>query len=164
MNPKVYLAGPISQTSYAKANSWRDDLTENLARAGIEAISPLRGKHIFLAHAPKGAVEEIAANNGITPRQIVTRDLQDIAACDMVIANLLDIKANNEIVIGTPMEIFYAAHVLGLPVITLVNDAGSPWITHHSIRVCGSLEEAAAVAKMYFVREDVESGLEPVSP
>lgn len=149
MTKSVYLAGPISHVSYDGANEWRRTSTARLQAVGIEAICPLRGKHVFLGHAQQGEIEKIAADTGITPRQIVTRDLNDIARSDLLLANLLDVKANGTIIIGTPMEIFYAAHDLNKPVVVVANDVRSPWLDHHAIRIFPTLDEALAFIPSY---------------
>ncbi len=48
MKPKVYLAGPISGFTFEECVAWRDQVKKELAKAGIEGISPLRAKEYLL--------------------------------------------------------------------------------------------------------------------
>jgi nucleoside 2-deoxyribosyltransferase len=147
--PKVYLAGPITALSYADSTCWRLQAAMALRLAGIDTLDPLRGK-TFLAHKEAGEIEKAAAMEGLTPRQIVTRDLNDIRACDLLLANLSDVKKNGSVMMGTPMEMFFAAHDLGKPVVAIANDYTGPWLEHFCIRVVPDLETAYRVVKSYF--------------
>lgn len=146
---KIYLAGPIGHKTYKDANGWREEAAAKMAEMGHEAVTPLRGKHVYIGQAQAAEAKQLANAAGITPRQIVTRDLADVWASDFLLANLLDVRANNEIPVGTCMEIFYAAHVMHLPVVTVTNELESPWLHHYSIRVVDTLEAAYEVIRQY---------------
>jgi len=42
MQPRVYLAGPITGLTYNGATTWREDARSYLAAKGITAYSPMR--------------------------------------------------------------------------------------------------------------------------
>lgn len=149
MNKSVYLAGPITALSYADSTCWRLQARTALSALGIDSLDPLRGK-TFLAHKQAGEIEKAAAMQGLTPRQIVTRDLNDIRQCDLLLANLMDVKKNGSVMMGTPMEMFFAAHDLDKPVVAVANDYTGPWLEHFCIRVVPDLDTAYHVIRQYF--------------
>jgi nucleoside 2-deoxyribosyltransferase len=145
----VYLAGPISFLSYEESTAWRRDARVRLLSLGISSLDPLRGK-TFLAHKEAGEIEKAAALTGLTPNQIVTRDMNDIRKCNLVLANLSDVRKNGTVMMGTPMEIFFASHDLGKPVIAVANDYTGPWLERFCIRIVPTLEQAYTIIQQYF--------------
>jgi len=108
---KVYLAGPIRRVSDDEARVWRDMVSGWMRGAGFEPINPLN-------------VENVAGVN------VVRWDLDSIRRCAAVFAQVPD----DVPMVGTPMEIFYAAS-LGIPVYVFGAVDPSPWVRAHSVCV-----------------------------
>ena len=94
----IYLAGPMEHVSVEEANSWRYTATRMLA-SNCKILNPCRRLHKFETKYMK---------------RIFELDLRDIRESDLILANL-----NNPTVPkhGTAMEVFYASHTLGKPVV-----------------------------------------------
>lgn len=122
--PKIYLCGPINGRTDAECIDWREEV-KRLWRG--ETLDPMRRDY-------RGREQML----GIA-KLIVEDDLQDLRDCWGVLAYF------DKPSVGTSMEIFYAAYVLGKPVV-LVNASGSPkltpWLQHHSDYVAYSLSQA----------------------
>lgn len=89
-NPVVYLAGPISGMLYGEAVDWRDRATDEFARDGIVAYSPMRAKEYLdnqqrLVGDPD-AYKDMGLSNS---KGIVTRDRFDTMTASLVLMNLL---------------------------------------------------------------------------
>lgn len=109
----VYLAGPISFAE--DLQDYRRQLKE-----GLMKISPK-----FKMHDPWEREQATVHENKIdmevagieerkaTAEEIITKDLEDIASCDMVLAYMFRIG------VGTSMEIFWCSRVLGKPVVVV---------------------------------------------
>lgn len=114
MRPTVYLAGPITGLNFQGAVDWRNQAREELAAAGIDGLSPMRGKEYleeiardvaFTSDGDKYAIQgPLSTNRGIT-----TRDRWDTQRCDLVLMNLL--PAAGRISIGTMIELGWADSV-----------------------------------------------------
>lgn len=121
----IYLCGPINGRTDADATGWRETV-KALWKGGT--IDPMRRDYRGREMEPGIAAE------------IVAGDIEDIQACDALL--VFTDKPSD----GTAMEVFYAAHVLGKPVVTV--DARdkplSPWIVHHSNYVTRSVADALA--------------------
>jgi len=105
--PKVYLAGPISGTSYGECTDWREHAISRLAQFGIRGLSPMRCKE-YLSHLTSISADghEYAHLGAFaTPRSVMTRDHFDATRCDMLLVNFIDAKI---VSIGTVMEIAWA--------------------------------------------------------
>ena len=68
--------------------------------------------------------------------RLVEADLEEIRSSDAVLANCWKPSW------GTPMEVFYAHRVLGLPVVVIAPDRVSPWLKVNSRQVTGTVAEA----------------------
>lgn len=135
----VYLAGPISGTSYEISTDWRERFRW-LIRPHV-ALSPMRGKSYLSSEA---AIKDSYDTPLSCARGIITRDRWDVQRCEVLVANLLDAQ---RVSIGTVMEIAWA-DAYRKPVI-VVMEAGSLH-DHAFIReVAGfwllTLEEAAHI-------------------
>ena len=125
----VYLAGPITGLKFGECTDWRVYAVEQLARLGIEGLSPMRGKDYLIAIAKdipftsdgdKYAVcSPLSTNRGIT-----TRDRFDTTRCDVILVNLLGAK---QVSIGTVMEIAWA-DLCRTPIVAVMEKEGNP---HH---------------------------------
>ncbi len=114
INKKVYLAGPITGTSYKECTNWRDYASIKLRDNNLLPYSPLRGT-AYLSKEDK-----IADSYNDTTMSSITginiRDYNDVITAGVVIANLLDAK---KISIGTVMEIAWA-RMAQIPVILVM--------------------------------------------
>jgi nucleoside 2-deoxyribosyltransferase len=104
---KVYLAGHITGMTYNQATSWREYTTEILAKLGVQALSPMRGKE-FLASAATlipndgrfGHISPTASPGGITGR-----DRNDVRTSDVILMNL---QGEDKISAGSMIELGWA--------------------------------------------------------
>lgn len=119
---KIYLAGPIFQSSDEEAKDWREEI-KKIAAGGIEFLDPMSRDY-------RGRVFDSQLS-----KEIVEGDKEDIRKCDVVIANVSKPSA------GTSMEILFAWQ-LGIPVITIAHGKLSPWILYHSYWVVDGIESA----------------------
>ena len=114
--PRVYLAGPPF------AEEYRRRAAVLLRASGFEPVDPMR--------------RDFRGNTAGHEAEIVEGDLEDIRACDAVLAAF---TAPDE---GTAMEAWYA-HSIGKPVIAYT--AGTPihpWTTYVAREVRADLDEA----------------------
>lgn len=141
INRKVYLAGPITGTSYEECTNWRDSIKYALEDLdlGIECYSPMRGK----AYLSKE--DEISDSyNDFTMSSITginIRDYNDVITSGVVLVNLLNSK---KVSIGTVMEIAWA-RMKQIPIVIIMEKEGNihdhGMLTYNCIRVT-SLDEA----------------------
>ena len=124
----IYLCGPINGRTTEDATNWRE-LVKSLWDG--DCLDPMRRDYRGRELEP-GIAQEIVAG-----------DIDDLLACDGVLV-FFDKPS-----IGTSMEIFYAKHDLGRPVVVI--DASdkplSPWLIHFSDRVVKSVPEALSALK-----------------
>lgn len=116
MKPLVYLAGPISHTTWKGATNWRVYAREVLAEAGITALDPMRGKD-FLNQVVHGNIKFDTMVDStrqkyaglehplITAHGITKRDRWDVLSSDLILVNFIGAK---KVSIGTVMEIAWA--------------------------------------------------------
>lgn len=127
---KVYLAGPITGTSYGEANEWRESVKEDLNAVGITAYSPMRGK-AYLSKEEKLADNysdhTMSSINGIN-----VRDYNDVKTSDAILVNLLGTR---KISIGTVMEIAWA-RVFQIPTILIMEEEN---IHQHGMLTFGNI-------------------------
>lgn len=148
----VYLAGPISGLGYSGATGWRDAVVADLARYGIEGLSPLRAKE-YLAHIEDdvGFSETGHEYSHLSPlstsRGVMVRDHFDATRCDVLLVNLL---GATKVSTGTVMEIAWA-YDRRTPIVVCMEPTGNP---HEHAMVneaigfrCGSLDEGLHVVK-----------------
>jgi nucleoside 2-deoxyribosyltransferase len=115
---KTYLSGPIFAVSKEEAAIWRNEAKAALEKIGIEAIIP----------RPFIPGEDVVG--------LVSDDMRDIRSSDFIISHI----PPNTVMAGTPMEIFYAAFVLKIPVYTFPKNQ-SPWYLRWSTESFDSLED-----------------------
>ncbi len=93
MKPRAYLAGKMSGLSYDTCMDWRNDLAKLLVPA-FEILSPMRGQDpASFAEACAGA-----CNSSFE----MTRDLNDIERCDVMIARF---ARGESVSFGTGVEL-----------------------------------------------------------
>lgn len=144
--PTVYLAGPITGSTFDQASEWRDDVAKYLGVVGIDAFSPLRVKQYL---RDQGTLEK--QYSGLHPlsddRGIMTRDRFDVRTRDMVLANFL--PGSERVSIGTCIEIGWA-DAYRKPVVAVMDEAN---VHRHAMimeaigYVVPTLEEAVEIVK-----------------
>jgi len=112
---KVYLAGPITGTSYSESTNWRLDATNKLSELGITAYSPMRG----MAYLSKDDIIKDSYSNHTmsSVNGINVRDYNDCKTADSILVNLLGAKI---VSIGTVMEIAWA-RAFQIPVVIVMD-------------------------------------------
>lgn len=119
MSKKVYLAGPITGTSWAESETWRDDIKQlallDPRYSDIEFFSPLRGKE-YIKDNPeiKDSYPEYQFS---TSKCIMLRDFYDVQKADALIVYLRGAK---KVSIGTVMEVAWA-YQRRIPVVAIVD-------------------------------------------
>ena len=153
MSKLVYLAGPITGQTFDGAVDWRKTAIQELAKAGITGLSPMRAKEylasitqdsgqLFTSDGDKFAVFSPLSTN----RGIMTRDHWDACRCDVVLANF---SGATIVSIGTVMEVAWA-FTHRIPVVAVATDNDIHW--QH-----GMIKEAVG-----FHVETLEEGLDLV--
>lgn len=119
MSKLVYLAGPMDGLSYEEGLAWREQATKELAKYGIQCLSPMRGKD-FLKGTPMQANLKLdhflTSDSGIT-----RRDINDVMNSGAVLFNLLGAK---KVSIGTMIE-YGAAGAFRKPIISIIEPRNS---------------------------------------
>jgi len=142
MNPRIYLAGTISEDE--RTFQWRKDATALLEMYSIEAIDPMRNVDLGSL-----ANEGLCAN--IPQETYFARDLSDISRCCAMIVNLLYADSINRPSIGTYFEIGYA-YAYGIPVVVISDDPSTishPFIRLPAMGIVETLEEAIDLIVFY---------------
>jgi nucleoside 2-deoxyribosyltransferase len=139
---KVYLAGPITGSTYEETISWRNHATAKLLIHNIEGLSPMRGKAFLDNNRTDCDITKFLSGM----KAITTRDKWDCERCDAVLVNLLGAK---KVSIGTVLEIGWASSA-GKPIVLVMEKEGN--IHEHGIirELCG------------FQVETLEDGLKTV--
>jgi nucleoside 2-deoxyribosyltransferase len=158
----IYLAGPITGVSYGEArDGWRNEFARILHEPDpegkgfkiprndhIHCISPMRGERLMAKSKVVPAGAEYHSDHHIeNPKGILTRDANDVAHCDLIVANFLGATRPS---IGTCAE-FGMAYILRKPVVLIMeNDFSNPhhhaFITEIATYWVDSLEKAADIA------------------
>jgi nucleoside 2-deoxyribosyltransferase len=98
----IYLAGPITGTTYSGCTDWRQEVLEKLPR-GLIGISPMRYKKYLDGGAEFGDIGDSYPETILScQRGIFARDHWDCQRCDAILVNL---KGAAKVSIGTVMEI-----------------------------------------------------------
>jgi nucleoside 2-deoxyribosyltransferase len=99
----IYLAGLIS-TEKPESLLWRDMIQSHWENNPlIEVLSPLEKKRKLADTSPDGGV----TSNGLTSKDILLRDLNDIQRSDVILANLNSFGSTRPL-IGTIAELAWA--------------------------------------------------------
>lgn len=136
----VYLAGPITGSSYGQATEWRDYAKDLLESSGeYKCLTPMRGKEA-LKHIERfepNGYDGVASNHNICHR-----DEYDVHRSDVLLVNL---AGATRVSIGTMMEIAWGHHA-GKFVITVLDSADNPhnhaFVIENSSMVVTSLDAA----------------------
>lgn len=126
MKPSVYLAGPITGLTYDEGQDWRDGARLRLAKVGIDAYSPLRGKEYLRDHKRLDSGGHGSTYVGVNvlsdPAGIVARDRRDCMTRDAVLVNFAGAE---RVSIGTCIE-FGWANAAGVPIILVMEKGDGP--------------------------------------
>jgi nucleoside 2-deoxyribosyltransferase len=130
---KVYLAGPISITTYDGATEWRIAAAKFLRKHNVEALDPMRGKAYLKDMAAGGvlndsydqlndkyAKQECPLSTG---KAITRRDHWDVRSCDIVLFNLGDAKVPS---IGSMIELGWASAYRKY-IVTVMEEGNPHW-------------------------------------
>ena len=117
---RVYLSGPIFNVSREDSITWRDEAIQVFNEFGVEVSDPNERPYI-----PGDDVDAL-----------IEGDLNAIEGCDVIVSYI----PLNTAMAGTPMEIFYAAYVLGIPVYTFPHNP-SPWFLKWSTKSFATLDD-----------------------
>lgn len=118
MKPSVYLAGPITGTSYEQTSNWRNSVREQLW-PDIECFSPTRGK-VWL-ESSKDIADKYDDFVLSTQRGVMVRDFNDCKERDLIFVNLLGAQ---RVSIGTVMEIAWG-YAYRKPIVVVMEKTGN---------------------------------------
>ena len=128
----IYLCGPIMDCSRDESTTWRER-TKGLFPERFTLLDPMRRNF---------KDREVDSAN-----EIVSFDLQDIAECDIVLANY------SKPSIGTAMEVFHASYNLSKFVIAfspLPYEQCNPWMVRFCTKILKDLETAVTYIDEHF--------------
>lgn len=104
MKNSVYLAGPITGSSYDSTVNWRDTFKKNID-SRIICYSPMRFK-TFLQNEKVIQANTNKYSNILTKsKSILSRDYFDVQRSDLIVVNFL---GADKVSIGTVMELAWA--------------------------------------------------------
>lgn len=117
----IYLCGPINGRTDADCKNWREEAKKLWVG---QTLDPMR--------------RDYRGREGDCVAEIVRGDLEDIQDSDAFLTYF------DKPSVGTSMEVFYAKHVLGIPVVVVSSSDGplSPWLIYHSDHIVKTLPEA----------------------
>lgn len=115
---RVYLAGPITGTTYDGCTGWREHAAAVLAPHGLVGLSPMRGKDYLAAEST--IADQYDETVLSSQRGIMTRDRWDAHRTDILLVNLLGAE---RVSIGTVMEIAWADSVRA-PIVLAMESGG----------------------------------------
>ncbi len=128
----IYLSGPIMDEVAGHAREWREQV-KMIFGGRFQLLDPMRRKFVD---------RQVDSAN-----EIVEFDLRDVRRADIILVNY------NKPSIGTSMEVFYAAHVLGKFVVAFspfeYADC-SPWMARYCTKILPSLESACRYIELHF--------------
>lgn len=125
---KIYLSGGIAGLTPPEVEDFFLQTQKKLEAIGLKVLSPIRGKKLDAECIQK-----------YEPNEIVTRDLNDIGQCDLMVA-YPSTKS-----IGTFMEIFFAAYVKHIPIVVVAQNEhirAHYWIRFFASKVVSTMDEA----------------------
>ncbi len=124
MAKSVYLAGPITGCSFGECTDWREYVKRELAKVGIDGLSPMRAKEYLSSLSTISGTGKEYLHMGVlsTPRAVMTRDRFDTTRCDVVFMNLLGAK---QVSIGTMIELGWADGKR-TPIVCAIEPEGNP--------------------------------------
>lgn len=125
---KIFIAGPIHGMEHKQ--EYRDILREIIESRGHTAIDAWqREKEVYYREGDNKWWLKAK------PAEFIKRDLDDIEACDILVAYLPVLSA------GTCMELFYAKMKGKITVVISSMRSLSPWIEIHADYIFRTIEE-----------------------
>ncbi len=104
-----YLSGVISGITIGEASSWRNDVSATLTAEGWTVADPLRGSQAYHSPLKKIRPAEYPKDEpAMSDMAFFSRDLHDISACDVLLANVLECDKPS---IGTAFELAWGANL-----------------------------------------------------
>ena len=146
----VYLCGPITGLTYDEArNGWRRQVSVELARYGIDCLSPMRAKdHLrkqSTMEAMGYALSAMSCSKGIT-----SRDRYDTQRSDLVLCNVIGAKEKS---LGSAIE-FGWADSARVPIV-LAMEPGNvhehAMVNEVASFIVPTIEEATAIVRAILV-------------
>lgn len=138
----VYLAGPITGTTYGECTDWRDTVCKRFktSECGIVGITPMRGKSFLKKEKSiKDAYED---NSHCDKHAIFLRDKFDCLRSDIVLANFLGAK---NVSIGSMFELAWA-YQAGKFIVVVLEEKSNPhihaFVRESAAQVFHDLDEA----------------------
>lgn len=138
----VYLAGAINSDTMEQCIQWRVKLRADLGDK-IAFFDPTFGENMK-------KVDSIGCSSELSPKEIVTKDYEQVKRCDILAVNLNSFGAHRPIT-GTLFEMAWA-YEFRKPIITLANEDHyrfHPFIVESSTKLVGSVEEMEKVLHFY---------------
>src|SRR6476620_1152916 len=132
----VYLAGPITGTTYEGCTEWREQVKE-MVDSDILTLSPMRGKQYLLERTKGGVIADSYSDTIMScEKGINCRDFNDVQRADALLVNFLGSK---KVSIGTVMEIAWA-RAFNKPVVCIMEEDN---IHNHSMLIyaCGYITD-----------------------
>jgi len=120
----VYLAGPITGTTYDECTDWRDEVCRQFddSNCGLKGITPMRGKSFLKKE--KSIKDAYDDNSHCDKHAIFLRDKFDCLRSDIVLANFLGAK---NVSIGSMFEVAWA-HQTGKFIVVVMEEKDNPHI------------------------------------
>lgn len=117
--PSIYLAGPITGSSFGEANEWRAFVKHQMD-PDIDCFSPLRAKPWLLEKTNiADAYSEYVLSS---QRGIMVRDYTDCQQRDLIFVNVLGAVKPS---LGTVMEIAWG-YAFRKPIVVVMEKSGNP--------------------------------------
>jgi len=147
VNKCLYLAGPMSDLTWDEANAWRDHVTVELAKTGVDVRSPLRNKEL----GSKDTFQKMGnpEKPNLTPRSILLQDYHDVDCSSALLVNFL---GSESVSIGTVSEIA-RAYTRGIPVVVVMepdNIHYHAFIDAQATAIFPTLDEGIVFTKRLF--------------
>lgn len=122
---KVYLAGPITGSSYEEVTDWRETTKEHLKLMSEKSVQPIVGYSPMRGKAYLSKEDKICDSYEDTTMSSVKginiRDFNDCKTSDVVLVNLL---GATRVSIGTVMEIAWA-RAFKIPIVIVMEKEGN---------------------------------------
>jgi len=133
MKVRVFISGPIQ--GMETEQFYRDAIRKICIRCGCDVVDPWEREKIIYKGAEPGWWDLVPAAD------FISRDLEDIERCDVLVAYLPRLSA------GTCMELFYAK-LRGKKTISICQiENPSPWIIVHSDVILKEIKELEKALK-----------------
>lgn len=144
----IYYGGTFADQSIGELKERRQVFKDKIwgLDLNIKIYDPLRGKALR-ATDQKDKMEMVYATGHFTPNEIVSRDLNDILHCDIVILNMLKPS------IGSSCEMMFANFHRKIILIISTNPSVTehPWILSLSSKIFSTEKECISYMENYLL-------------